>query len=139
MAAAISNGFVMRFAWISLPIACWASQGLAQTPPETNGQIRILVQSSPLAGSQYHQLSRLRDIISVGDPLELGREPQNPYDPNAVSVRWRGKMLGYLPRRENKAVAAAMDRGESIKAFVETLVAHPDPWQRLRISVFLEL
>jgi hypothetical protein len=103
-------------------------------------QIRMLVQSSPLAGSQYHALARLHADMRVGDALTLAREPENPYDAKAVRVEWRGHKLGYVPRRENRAVAAAMDRGETLRARVSRLDANaPDPWRRLEFEVWLEL
>src|ERR1700749_3720422 len=75
-------------------------------------EVRILVQSSPLAGFRYHAAAEVWDELRVGDPLELAREPGNPHDPNAVSVSWRGRKLGYLPRRENAAASWGLDRGQ---------------------------
>ena len=105
-------------------------------------RIRILVQSSPLAGAQYYALDRLQGRIQVGDALELIREPANPHDPNAVRVQWQGEKLGYLPRRENRSVAAAMDDGLKVRASVSRLQIEPDvadPWKRLEIAVYVEL
>ena len=45
--------------------------------------IRILVQSSPLAGSQYYAASAMWQEIQVGDALDLIREPDNRHDRNA--------------------------------------------------------
>lgn len=128
----------MRFASISLLL--WAlSNSLSASEAVPVGSVRILVQSSPLAGSQYYRLDQLQENIRVGDALELVREPDNRHDKNAVSVRWRGQALGYLPRKENRAVAKALDDGESVRATVEKLTVDADPWKRLRISVFIEL
>lgn len=69
--------------------------------------IKILVQSSPLAGSQYYGAKRLRSEIRVGDRLTLTREADNRHDRNAVRVDWNGEKLGYVPRAENRAVAQA--------------------------------
>ncbi|MDR2366328.1 MAG: HIRAN domain-containing protein [Zoogloeaceae bacterium] len=104
------------------------------------GGIRLLVQSSPLAGSQFHALAHLHGDMRVGDALTLVREPDNPYDAKAIRVEWRGQKLGYVPRRENRAVAAALDRGRNLRARVSRL--HPeaeDPWLRLEFEVWLEL
>lgn len=98
----------------------------------------MLVQSSPLAGSQYHRLPAVAGRLRVGDELMLVRERENRFDQNAVLVVWQGEPLGYLPRRENQAVAAALDRGETVRASIERLRSSPDPWQRLRISVLVE-
>lgn len=101
--------------------------------------VKMLVQRSPLAGFQYYAGAALWERLRVGDALTLIREPDNPHDPRAVRVEWRGVKLGYLPRAENEAVAAAMDRGERVTARIAALVAHPNPWQRVRIEIFVVL
>jgi hypothetical protein len=101
--------------------------------------IRILVQSSPLAGFQYHAGTVVWDDMKVGDALALVREPDNPHDPNAIRIDWHGQQLGYLPRRENIAVAAEMDRGGRVEARIAQLRVHRNPWQRVLVDVLLVL
>jgi hypothetical protein len=101
--------------------------------------IKILVQSSPLAGSQYYGAKRLRDEIRVGDRLTLTREADNRHDRNAVRVDWNGQKLGYVPRAENRAVARALDAGEKLEARVSKLRDDPDPWRRVEFEVYLIL
>ncbi|MCL2829720.1 MAG: HIRAN domain-containing protein [Betaproteobacteria bacterium] len=103
------------------------------------GTIRILVQSSPLAGSQYYALSTVWSEIRVGDALSLRREPKNRYDPNAIRVEWKGRQLGYVPRKENGPIAAALDRGEALEARVSRLRDSGNPWQRVEFEVFFVL
>lgn len=102
-------------------------------------EVRILVQSSPLAGFQYHAGEALWSQLHEGDALSLIREVDNAHDANAVRVEWRGQKLGYLPRKENRAVAAAMDGGERVAARIARLREHRNPWQRLLIEVFVVL
>ncbi len=102
-------------------------------------EIRMLVQSSLLAGFQYYQGGQLWDEIKVGDALTLTREPANPHDSNAVRVEWRGHKLGYVPRRENQAVARHMDSGGNVEARVSKLKQHRNPWQRIEFEVFVKL
>ena len=99
--------------------------------------IRILVQSSPLAGFQYHAGAVVWDDMQVGDALTLVREPENPHDANAVRIDWRGQQIGYLPRVENGAVAAEMDRGGRLEARIAKLRNHRDPRQRVLVDVHL--
>lgn len=107
--------------------------------PAWAADIRILVQSSPLAGFQYHAGEALWSSMVVGDRLDLVREPRNEHDAHAVRVEWRGQQLGYLPRAENRAVAAAMDAGERVEARIARLREHRSPWQRVLIEVFVVL
>lgn len=101
--------------------------------------VRMLIQSSPLAGSQYYAVGAQWEAMRVGDALTLIREPDNRHDPLAIRVEWHGHKLGYVPRADNRAVAAAMDRGDKLVARIEQLKPHPDPWQRVRFEVFSEL
>ncbi len=101
--------------------------------------VRILVQSSPLAGSQFHALGEVRSQMLVGDTLTLVREPDNLHDRNAIRVDWRGRQIGYVPRSHNRAVAAAMDAGEPFVARISRLKDDPDPWQRVEFEVLLVL
>ncbi len=108
-------------------------------PRAQEAQVRLLVQASPLAGSQFHDLEALRPRLRVGDPLSLVREPENPHDPRAVRVEWQGHKLGYVPRKENRSVAAALDRGDVLRARIARLREDPDPWRRLEFEIWMEL
>jgi hypothetical protein len=114
----------------ALLLAC--SAGAAES-------VKILVQSSPLAGSQYYALSAVWAEIRPGDKLLLTREPDNRHDANAIRVEWNGQRLGYVPRAENRALAAAMDRGEQVEARVSALRKAKNPWQRVEFEVYLVL
>ena len=124
----------MRFLPISLIIACLTLS--LQTRAES---VKILVQSSPLAGSQYYAVASVWNEIRPGDRLTLTREPNNRHDRNAIRVDWKGQQLGYVPRTENRAVAHAMDAGEKLEARVSKLRDSPDPWQRVEFEVYLIL
>lgn len=117
---------------------------LAQHAPEGNAKAqapataRLLVQDSPLAGFRYHEAPTMFSTLREGDALELVREPANGHDSAAIRVEWRGHMLGYVPRAQNKALAWALDRGERVRARVSRLQEHPNPRERVRFEVFIE-
>ena len=127
----------MRLKRIELIVLC-SLAGLLCTPAAAQ-TIRILVQSSPLAGFQYHDGAVAWNELKVGDVLQLSREPDNRHDPYAVRVEWHGRQLGYLPRAENRAVAAEMDRGGRVEARIARLRNHPNPWQRVLLDIHVVL
>jgi hypothetical protein len=112
-----------------------AACALAQDAP---GGVRLLVQSAPLAGFRYHAAEEVWHELRVGDPLRLEREPDNPHDPNAIAVTWRGRKLGYVPRRDNATLAWGLDRGAPLQARISRLAPHPNPARRIEIEVFVE-
>ena len=124
----------MRFLPISLLVLALYAQSTVAAE-----SIRILLQNSPLAGSQYYAVSTSWTDIRVGDRLTLIREPDNRHDRNAIRVEWNGHKLGYVPRAENRAVAQALDAGETLDARVTRLRDDPDPWRRVEFAVYLNL
>jgi hypothetical protein len=98
----------------------------------------MLVQNSPIAGFRYHAAAEVWSDLRVGDPLELSREPENPHDASAVGVSWRGRKLGYVPKRENAALAWGLDRGAPLQARISRLADHPNPSRRIEFEVFIE-
>ena len=140
----------MRFSWHSLcgvllilplVLAPLASAADTNSPPrdQKRSQASLLIQSSPLAGSQFHALPAVVDQIRVGDPLTLQREPENPHDHYAVQVLWQAHMLGYVPRRENRAIARALDQQIPLDARVIALRPNETPWKRLRFEISMPL
>ncbi len=124
----------MRLA-LSLLLAALAAPLQAQAPQPS---VRLLVQSSPLAGYRHAEAAALWPLLAPGDELELQREPDNAHDGNAVRVAWRGRKLGYVPRTENAALAWAMDRGESVRARISRLQQHRNGRRRLEFEVTIE-
>ncbi len=99
----------------------------------------VLIQESLLAGFQYHDGERLWSRLREGQALSLVREPANSYDPKAVRIDWRDRKLGYVPRLENSAVSQMLDRGERLTARIVRLKDDPDPWERVRFAINVEV
>ena len=116
----------------TISLLVWLSSAQADS-------VRMLVQSSPLAGSQYYAMEAFWADIKVGDALSLIREPDNRHDKHAIRVEWRGHKLGYVPRAENRVVAAAMDQGDNMAARIAKLRENANPWLRVEFELFVEL
>jgi len=126
------SGFATRLASSALCVALWT--GVASAQPT----VRLVVQSSALAGFRYHAATEVWDELRVGDALIMERERDNPHDANAVSLSWHGCKLGYVPRRENAALAWGLDRGEPLRARISRLSQHPNPARRIEFEVYAE-
>lgn len=126
------SGFATRLASSAAALALWAGFACAQPT------VRLVVQSSALAGFRYHAAAEVWDELHVGDALAMARERDNPHDPHAVSLSWRGRKLGYVPRRENATLAWGLDRGEPLRARISRLAQHPNPARRIEFEVYAE-
>lgn len=119
--------------WLSLAFVLLGGAAAAQ-----DGKVQLVVQSSPLAGFRYGEAAEAMPGMSVGDRLALVREAENQHDANAVRLEWRGRKLGYVPRRDNAAIAWALDRGTPLRARVSRLEDHPNPARRIEFEVYIE-
>jgi hypothetical protein len=118
-------------------IALIAATGTVSPAPAA--EALIVVQRSPLAGFRHYEGAALWRELAVGDRLELVREPANPYDAGAIRVLWRGHMLGYVPQRDNAAVARQMDRGAPLEARVAGLRENRNRSVRVEFEVVAPL
>lgn len=99
----------------------------------------IVVHSGLAAGLAHHDAKAVWDALRVGDALALVREPANLHDANAVRIEWRGRLLGYLPRADNAAIARQLDRGNPLQARVAQLGRYRNHRLRLRVDVYVPL
>jgi len=68
--------------------------------------------------------------------LELKREPENPYDANAVLVLDKAaNKLGYIPAYRNKDLAVRLDAGEEFRTIL-LQVDYEARVEKLFIEVF---
>jgi hypothetical protein len=119
--------------------AAIALAAMLAAPCATAAEALIVVQRSPLAGFRHYQGGAVLRSLKPGDRLELVREPANPYDANAVRVEWRGVKLGYVPRRDNAAVARQIDRGVALEARLAAVRENRNRSVRMELEVVAPL
>lgn len=102
---------------------------------KTNLETWKTLQTSPLAGFQYHHGETLWPQLATGQQLTLTREADNQYDDRAVRVDWQNHKLGYIPRLDNAAVSQLLDRGETLEAVIVGLENGSNPWGRVKVEV----
>jgi hypothetical protein len=118
---------------LSALVGGFALPAIAHAKP--NLGIWKTLQTSPLAGFQYHHGEALWPQLTVGQTLQLVRETDNKYDDRAVRVDWQGRKLGYIPRLDNAAVSQLMGRGEGLDAEIAWLNESRNPWERIGVEV----
>ena len=119
--------------------AALVAAAITTAAPAPAAEAVIVVQRSPLAGFRHHDATGAWRQVTVGDRLQLVREGDNPYDANAVRVEWRGVKLGYVPQRDNAAVARQMDRGAALEARVAVLRGNRNRSVRVEFDVVVGL
>lgn len=83
-----------------------------------------------------------RDTEVEALPVELVPEPDNPFDPNAISLRWRNQVLGYLSREDAIRYAQPVRRITASRLSVATtarILAYEDGSNKLQARVTVAL
>ncbi|MGC8639390.1 MAG: HIRAN domain-containing protein [Isosphaeraceae bacterium] len=88
-----------------------------------------------IAGFQYHDGPDLIHKLEPGMTLVLVHELDNPHDPRAIALRFAGYHLGYVPRQRNRAIAALLDQGALLHAWISQVDADADPWNAVEVAV----
>ncbi len=71
------------------------------------------------------------------EQLVLRREPGNPYDRRAIKVlTLQGVKLAYVPRQDNKVIAALMDAGTPVAAVLHEVRSEEWPYRCLRMDLW---
>jgi hypothetical protein len=112
---------------------------LAPTGAAEAASARIIVQHAPLAGFVYYDGQAVWERMKRGDRLKVVREPENPHDGNAVRVEWQGRMLGYVPRRDNADLARQMDHGAQPDARITELSRAANGRHRISYEISMAL
>ena len=92
-----------------------------------------------IAGFQRYDGALVLDRLKVGTQLDVVPEPENPYDPSALALRFDGTMLGYVPRDENGMLALLAYFGHADVFEARVLQVDPEaaPWNQVRVGIFM--
>ena len=63
-----------------------------------------------IVGTSFRANSFDLTKVESGTPVKLVREPSNGYDPNAIMVWIDGNHVGYIPKKNNAALAQFIDQ-----------------------------
>ena len=118
-----------------LRLAAALAAAMLSAPSAQAAEAFIVLQRSPLAAFRHYDGREAWSELRVGAPLALAREPDNPYDANAVRVEWQGRKLGYVPRRDNAAVARQLDRGTALEARIAALRQNRNRTVRIELDI----
>ncbi|WP_363321462.1 HIRAN domain-containing protein [Novosphingobium sp.] len=71
-------------------------------------------------GDGSHRQAILKSCLP-GMSVDLVREPNNPYDPNAIAAHVNGMCIGYIAREDAEALVGHMELGRVFKAQINEL------------------
>lgn len=93
--------------------------GVVRTSPDANATVREF--EALVVGIKHHRGHT--GGLTPGDLVQLVREPDNIYDPNAVQVKVvAGELLGYIPSELAVTFAKELDAGVCAQARISRII-----------------
>ena len=91
-----------------------------------------------IAGFQHYDGALVLGKLKPGMKLKMGPERENPYDPNAIELRYKKMKLGYVPRTENEQLALMAFYGHKgvFEARVLQVDPEAEPWHQVRVGIY---
>lgn len=88
-------------------------------------------------GFQYYEGPKIIDRINRDGLVDLVREPDNPYDENAIAIHFEGKKIGYVPREDNLVLSNIIDAG-LLDLQAEITFVEPDAatWEQISVAIY---
>jgi hypothetical protein len=102
----------------------------------------IILLDTYIAGFFAYDGEELDDsgMLHEDDELVLLREPENPYDGNAISIHTTSEhKLGYIPQKLNTVLARIMDQEVPLQARIQKVNPHDPDFDRIIVRVTLPL
>lgn len=93
-----------------------------------------------VAGTSHIEgMSELEPYINVGDHLTFQREPNNPYDKEAILVKNKdGVKIGYVPQKDNVVFARLMDAGKLLFGKITSKEIKNSSWVKIDMKIYLK-
>ncbi len=98
----------------------------------------IFLFDTHVAGTTHVEgVEELAEYLCLEDRLDFFREPDNPYDRQAIVIKTvDGAKVGYVPRADNAIFSRLMDAGKLLFGRI-SLKEMNGKWLKLSIKVFL--
>lgn len=98
----------------------------------------IFLFDSYVAGTSHIEgIDELEPFLNIGDNLLFFREPDNPYDPQAIVIKTKnGVKVGYVPQKDNLVFSRLMDAGKRMFGKIQSKEKLHN-WLKIEIGIFL--
>ncbi len=96
-----------------------AGDSYLRDPYSTIGDATIF--NSKLVGVSFEGRQDVISGLRVGSELELERQPDNPYDANAIAVRYGNLQVGFIRREIAAHLGPRIDAGARYRARIASL------------------
>ena len=116
-----------------------AALATRREPATARAERHYLLNRFHIAGFCYHEGLSIVADLSVGQELQLRAEPDNPHDRYAVALQVGDRMLGYVPRTDNRHLSRLLRQNAPLYARVVDVRPNENTWRMVRVEVTMRV
>jgi hypothetical protein len=75
--------------------------------------------------------------MEPGEILNMKPEPENVHDKYAVELNYKGSMIGYIPRSDNRHISRLLQQGLNMVCTIREVNPDEDTWHMCKVKVEL--
>lgn len=94
----------------------------------------VKIYSGHVAGLPHHNYESVADSIKPGDELDLVREPDNAFDPNAIAIYHNEQKIGYVKAIHTGGIHPYFDK-LSLRTIITDHDRQVPHWKAVKFSV----
>jgi len=107
------------------------------TLPKPFSKDTFLFEAHVAGTTHVEGIKELEPFLTEETRLSFFREPENPYDPQAIVIRTAaGAKIGFVPREKNEVISRLMDAGKLIYGAISSKEWVRN-WLKITIRVYL--
>ncbi len=95
----------------------------------------VLLEHFYIAGYYYYDGDKIENQLKPNVPLTIKRESNNPHDPKAISLWYKGNKLGFVPRHKNTTLTKLLDQQIDIKAIINKIYSDANSLNRVFVDI----
>lgn len=90
-----------------------------------------------VAGFAYYDGLDVIDELTLGKPVQLVSESDNPYDPEAVAIYYKDRKIGYVPKNKNELLSKLLyfRHGDIFNSRIQYINKETHPERQFRVVV----
>jgi hypothetical protein len=100
-------------------------------------QQHYLLNKFSVAGFYYYKGSEIVKKMEPGEILNMKPEPENVHDKYAVELHYKGTMIGYIPRSDNRHISRLLQQGLNMVCTIREVNPDEDTWHMCKVKVEL--
>jgi len=100
-------------------------------------QQHYLLNKFSVAGFYYYEGPEIVQKMEPGEILNMKPEPKNVHDKYAVELQYKGTMIGYIPRSDNRHISRLLQQGLNMVCTIREVNPDEDTWHMCKVKVEL--